>query len=157
MCLCTPHPPTCHQMLELSPWFMEVACSANTLSSKQACSMLLTAATRTYHAHRVQQAAQQTPGLRHLAGLATDAAAGRTGSSVPPTPAGGSMGDDSMTLFAAVATRLLNCLSQSSHAAICRYVCRHAVNFLAADVCVNVDTLYVDTASLPGVGRMCVR
>lgn len=35
-------------------------------------------------------------------------------------PAAGSVGS-SMTLFAAVASRLLNCLNQTSHAAICRY------------------------------------
>jgi hypothetical protein len=68
---------------------------------------------------RVQQAAQQAPGLRHLTSLASDpAAAGATGASV--APAAGSVGS-SMTLFAAVASRLLNCLNQTSHAAICRY------------------------------------
>lgn len=71
---------------------------------------------------RVQQAAQQTPGLRHLTGLSSDAAAGRTGGSVAPTSTTGSIGGGSMTLFAAVASRLLNCLNQTSHAAICRCV-----------------------------------
>jgi hypothetical protein len=38
-----------------------------------------------------------------------------------PQVTGASFGSSSMSLFAAVASRLLTCLNQTSHAAICRW------------------------------------
>lgn len=99
--------------MRLVLWFLFVC----TLLICAACACCLSC-------HRVQQAAQQAPGIRHLASLATDAAAGRTGASViTPQVTGASFGSTSMSLFAAVASRLLTCLNQTSHAAICR--CAH--------------------------------